>query len=58
MKKLYSEYYGGVIDVQIVTIDKLPNKARYKYTDEREQIDVYMFTDINQGEEVFYGIAW
>ena len=58
MKKMYSKLFGGIIDVKIVSWDKLPNKARYEFTDDIQSIDVYLYTDINQGTSMFYGIAW
>ena len=59
MKKMFSKYFGGIIiDVRMVSYDKLPNKARYEYTDDLQNIDVYLYTDINQGVSTFYGVAW
>ena len=55
MKNIYSPFYGGCIDVEVVERSKLPRKARYKYTDLDYGYDIYMYTTTKKGD-VFYAV--
>lgn len=56
IKKIYSEFWGGMIEITIVKFTDLPKKARYKYTDEDRNLDIYIYENINQGTESFFGV--
>lgn len=55
-QKIYSEFWGGCIMLHLVTLDELPRDAQYKYSD--DNYDIYVYTNLDKGEEVFYGIAY
>ena len=57
-KRLYSEFYNGIIEILIVKFNNLPNKARYKYTDDERRLDIYLYENINEGTEEFFGVEW
>lgn len=57
-KRLYSEFYNGIIEVLIVKLNNLPNKARYKYSDDEQRLDIYLYENINEGTEEFFGVEW
>lgn len=57
-KRLYSEFWDGMIEVSIVKLNNLPNKARYKYSDDEERLDIYLYENINEGTEEFFGVEW
>ena len=57
-KRLYSEFYNGIIEVLIVKLNNLPNKARYRYTDDEQRLDIYLYENINEGTEEFFGVEW
>ena len=47
-----------MIEVLIVKLNNLPNKARYKYSADEERIDIYLYENINDGTEEYYGVEW
>lgn len=57
-KRLYSEFYNGIIEILIVKLNNLPNKARYKYSDDEQRLDIYLYENINKGTEEFFGVEW
>lgn len=57
-KRLYSEFYNGIIEVLIVKLNNIPNKARYRYSDDEERLDIYLYENINEGTEEFFGVEW
>lgn len=57
-KRLHLEFWGGTIEVSIVKFNNLPNKARYKYSDDEQRLDIYLYENINEGTEEFFGVEW
>ncbi|RJQ33192.1 MAG: hypothetical protein C4562_01095 [Actinobacteria bacterium] len=62
VKRVWSDFYGGMIDLVMVdSIKEIPDDARYKYTEEDTDVSVYVHHGQREMlgdeiEETFYGV--
>ena len=55
MREIWSEFWRGYIQVKIIkNIHKIPETAKYKYTDEKEHLDIY--AEMNNMQITYYGL--